>query len=472
MSSVIESQGLSKRFLLRHNRTGSIKERFLGLIHASHREQTEEFWALRDVTLSVNSGEAVGIIGRNGSGKSTFLRLVAGIHRPTEGWLGVRRGSRIGTMIELGIGFHPELTGAENLFLSASVHGLTRAQIEALYDRIVDYSGLAGFMDVAMKNYSSGMTVRLAFALAANLDPDMLLLDEVFAVGDEAFQQQCYRTMQQFRADGKTILFVSHSATAIRSICDRVCLLDHGRLLFDGPVARGLQEYERVTSSQGLVGAPAESQADSPEEGGWHRIVPGGRWLEGGEWAFELLRREGLQSNDPVLDVGCGGLSTGRFLLPFLDAVRYWGFDTNHALILAGVTLELPRLGVQVERGRYLFNQEFDLSNAPSDLRFAISEGFFSRLPLNRIARCIAAVTRHLASDGRFYATWFENPDPRGFDPIDRDGFTTYPDAEPYHYPFAMLASICDAVGARAERLEPHPAHPRGESLMVITPSR
>ena len=126
MASVIESRGLSKRFLLRHNRSGSIKERFLGLIHPSHREQTEEFWALRDVTLSVDSGEAVGIIGRNGSGKSTFLRLVAGIHRPTEGRLAVRRGSRIGTMIELGIGFHPELTGSENLFLSASVHGLTR----------------------------------------------------------------------------------------------------------------------------------------------------------------------------------------------------------------------------------------------------------------------------------------------------------------------------------------------------------
>ena len=264
-------RGLSKRFLLRHNRSGSIKERFLGLIHPSHRERTEEFWALRDVTLSINSGEAVGIIGRNGSGKSTFLRLVAGIHRPTEGALAVRRGSRIGTMIELGIGFHPELTGAENLFLSASVHGLTRAQIEALYDRIVDYSGLAAFMDVPMKNYSSGMTVRLAFAIAANLDPDMLLLDEVFAVGDEAFQQQCIRTVQQFRADGKTILFVSHSAAAIRSICDRVCLLDRGRLLFDGAVSRGLEEYDRVASSGAQVGAPAELAARA-ERGG--RVAP------------------------------------------------------------------------------------------------------------------------------------------------------------------------------------------------------
>ncbi len=352
------------------------------------------------------------------------------------------------------------------------MHGLTRTQIEALYDRIVDYSGLAAFMDVAMKNYSSGMVVRLAFALAANLDPDMLLLDEVFAVGDEAFQQQCIRTVQQFRADGKTILFVSHSAAAIRSICDRVCLLDRGRLLFDGPVSRGLQEYDRVTSSRANVGAPAESQETPVEEGGWHRVVPGERWLEGGEWAFELLRREGLQPSDPVLDVGCGSLSTGRHLLPFLDPGRYWGFDTNHALMLAGVTMELPRVGVPAERGVYLFNQEFDLSGAPQRFQFAISEGLFSRLPLNRIARCIAAVTQRLASGGRFYATWFENPDPRSFDPIDRGGFTTFPDAEPYHYPFAMLAGICDAIGACAERVEPGRTHPRGESLMIITPAR
>lgn len=471
MSVVIESLGLSKRFVLRHNRSGSIKESFLGLIHPSRRERTEDFWALRDVSLSVNSGEAVGLIGRNGSGKSTFLRLVSGIHRPTEGRLAVRRGARIGTMIELGIGFHHDLTGAENLFLSASVHGLTRAQIEALYDRIVEYSGLAAFMDVPMKNYSSGMTVRLAFSIAANLDPDMLLLDEVFAVGDEAFQQQCIRTVRQFRADGKTILFVSHSATAIRSICDRVCLLDRGRLLFDGAVSRGLEEYTRVASSGAEVGAPPDVEHAHQAEGGWHRVVPGGQWRESGEWAFGLLCGEGLQRSDSVLDMGCGSLSTGRHLLKYLDAGRYWGFDVNQALMLAGVTMELPRWNVPSEHGFYLFNQEFDLTNAPQGFRYAISEGLFSRLPLNRIARCIAAVTRRLAPDGRFYATWLENPDPRNFDPIDRNGFVTFPDAEPYHYPFQMLASLCDAIGARAEKVQPATAHPRGESLVMITRS-
>lgn len=476
MARLMEADGLSKRFLLRHNRSGSLKERFLGLLHSSHREQVEEFWALRDVTLAVASGEAVGIVGRNGSGKSTFLRLVAGIHRPTTGRLAVRRGSRIGTMIELGVGFHPELTGLENVYLSASVHGLSRAEIQGLYGRIVDYSGLTAFMDVALKNYSSGMMVRLAFAIAANLDPDVLLLDEVFAVGDEAFQQQCMQTMQKFRADGKTILFVSHSSTAIRSICSRVCLLDSGRLFYDGAVAHGLAEYERAASKHRTVGEPLPSLPAPPQAGGgWHRVVPGGHWLEGGDWVFELLRRQGLQPEDSVLDVGCGGLATGRLLLSFLEPGRYWGFDVDQALILAGTTIELPKVGVSSERGFYVFNPEFDLTRVTGGIRFAVSEGFFSRLPLDRIARCIAAVMHKLSRSGCFFATWFDNPNADSFEPIDRDGFVTYSDAEPYHYSFAILAAVCQAFGARAERLDDQVGgvpHPRGESLMVITWAR
>ena len=472
MPRVIEADRVSKQFLLRHNRSGSLKERFLGVLHASRREQIEEFWALRDVSLGIDAGEAVGIVGRNGSGKSTLLRLIAGIHRPTDGRLAVRRGSRVGTLIELGVGFHPELTGRENVFLNASVHGLTRAEIEALYGEIVAYSGLASFMDVALKNYSSGMMIRLAFAVAANLDPDLLLLDEVFAVGDESFQQQCIRTIQQFRADGKTILFVSHSSAAIRSICDRVCLLDKGRLLFDGDVGRGLEEYLRVSTSA-APSALAITDTDG-HEGGWHRVVPGNRWSEAGDWAFRLLRREGLQRRQSVLDMGCGGLAAGRHLLAYLEPGHYWGFDVNHALMVAGVMFELPHMGVSRDQGTFVYNHEFDLTAVPP-VSFAISEGFFSRIPLNRVARSVAAVLAKLEPGGRFYATWYDNPEARSFDPIDRGGFVTYADAEPYHYPFTILRGVCEAIGARAERLdsdvEGRP-HPRGESLMVITPAR
>ena len=243
MEPVIVAENLSKRFLLRHNRAVELKVRFLGLFDRSKRETVEEFWALSGVSATIGRGEAVGVVGRNGSGKSTFLKLVAGLYRPTSGRLLVSRDARIGTMIELGVGFHGELSARENLFLNASIQGLGRKEIEALYPSIVAYSGLDHFMDVPLKTFSSGMHMRLGFAIAANLDPDILLLDEIFAVGDADFQQQCLGTIEDFQRRNKTILFVSHAPAAVRAICRRVLVLEHGRLLFDGPVDEGLEFY-------------------------------------------------------------------------------------------------------------------------------------------------------------------------------------------------------------------------------------
>lgn len=248
MSVLIDAQQVSKRFYLHHQRSGELKVKFLAVFEARHRETVEEFWALRDVSLTIRQGEAVGVVGRNGSGKSTLLKIVAGLHLPTLGRLLVAAKARIGTMIELGVGFHPELTGRENVYLNASVYGLNRAQITALYPTIVAYSGLEHFMDAPLKSYSSGMQVRLGFAVAANLDPEILLLDEIFAVGDAEFQRQCFETLDTFRAAGKTILFVSHTPSAVRQLCDRVCVLEHGRLVFDGAVEEGLSFYERLTA--------------------------------------------------------------------------------------------------------------------------------------------------------------------------------------------------------------------------------
>jgi ABC-2 type transport system ATP-binding protein len=242
---VIDAQSVSKRFLLRHNAAVELKVRFLSLLRAHARQSIEEFWALKDVSLRIDRGEAVGLVGRNGSGKSTFLKLIAGIHRPTSGRMLVARGARIASMIELGVGFHPELTGRENVFLSASIHGLSNAEIERIYGAVVEYSGLEHFIDVPLKNYSSGMHMRLGFAIAANLNPDILLLDEIFAVGDAGFQQRCIATVQRFLAEGKTLVFVSHAAASVRSICRRVCVLEHGSLVFDGDVDGGLAHYER-----------------------------------------------------------------------------------------------------------------------------------------------------------------------------------------------------------------------------------
>jgi len=255
MSVLLDIQAVSKRFHIRHNRASELKVKFLGMFHGHHREVLEEFWALRDVSLNVRSGEAVGVIGRNGSGKSTLLRLVAGLYSPTRGRVLVPADARIGTMIELGVGFHPELSGRENVYLNAAVNGLTRREIGALYPAIVEYSGLAPFMDAPLKSYSSGMQMRLGFSVAANLDPEILLLDEIFAVGDAEFQRQCLETLAALRAKDRTIMFVSHVPDAIRALCDRVCILEHGRLLFDGAVEEGLAFYADLTHAEPPVSA-------------------------------------------------------------------------------------------------------------------------------------------------------------------------------------------------------------------------
>jgi ABC-2 type transport system ATP-binding protein len=246
----IVAEHVSKRFALHVNRTGSLKERFLGLFHARHRMETTDFWALDDVSLTVRAGEAVGLVGRNGSGKSTLLKLIAGVHRPTSGRLLVRRNARIGSLIQLGVGFHPELTGRENVYMNGSVYGLSREDVDAIYDDVVSYAEIGPFLEEPIKNYSSGMVVRLAFAIAAHLDPDILLLDEIFAVGDADFQEKCKVTMHEFLARGKTLLFVSHSAHAVRHMCRRVCVLSHGRLVYDGEVDEGLDTYERLLQAE------------------------------------------------------------------------------------------------------------------------------------------------------------------------------------------------------------------------------
>lgn len=248
VSAPIEIINVSKAFTIRHNRSNSLKSSFVGIFYKRFRETKETLWALKDVSFKVNAGETLGLIGRNGSGKSTLLRIIAGIYRPTQGEVRFPNGTRVGAMIELGVGFNPELTGRENIFLGASIHGLKRSEIEEIYAAVVEFSELGSFMDVSIKNYSSGMQARLGFALTVNLTPDVLVIDEVFAVGDEAFQQKCIERMKAFRAQGKIIIFVSHDPSTIQPFCDRVCLLDHGALIYTGTPDEALKEYHVLMS--------------------------------------------------------------------------------------------------------------------------------------------------------------------------------------------------------------------------------
>jgi ABC-type polysaccharide/polyol phosphate transport system ATPase subunit len=221
---VVRVSHLSKRFRLFHERHQSLKQSLLNMRRANY----EDFWALRDITFDVAEGETFGIIGHNGSGKSTLLKCLTGILEPDEGNVSVD--GSISALLELGAGFHPELSGRENVFLNAAILGVSRRHIEERFDEIVEFSGLRQFIDTPVKNYSSGMFVRLGFAVAINVDPDVLIIDEVLAVGDAEFQSKCSDKISEFRDRGKTIVLVTHSMSDVVRLCSRAAWIDHGNL--------------------------------------------------------------------------------------------------------------------------------------------------------------------------------------------------------------------------------------------------
>ncbi|MFJ3391460.1 ABC transporter ATP-binding protein [Leifsonia aquatica] len=235
MPSLISASGVSKRFVLHKEK--SLKERLVNF--SASRRHKDDFWALRDIDLEIPVGSTVGLVGHNGSGKSTLLKVVGGIIEPTTGT--VSRRGRMAALLELGAGFHPDLTGRENVYLNAAILGLTRKETDRYFDEIVDFSGIESFIDTQVKFYSSGMYVRLAFAVAVHVDPDLLLVDEVLAVGDEPFQRKCMDKIEEFQRQGRTIVLVSHSAEQVGRLCDRVVVLNHGNMIFDGEPAGGLR---------------------------------------------------------------------------------------------------------------------------------------------------------------------------------------------------------------------------------------
>ena len=233
----LEVDHLTKNFRLHREKTNSIKALIAGRGHTRY----DEFTALNDVTFSVKEGEVFGVIGENGSGKSTLLKCMAGILQPNSG--SVRVHKRMSALLELGAGFHPELSGRDNVFLNAAILGMSRRDIASRFDDIVEFSGLAGFIDAPVKTYSSGMYVRLAFAVAINVDPRLLIIDEILAVGDVSFQQRCLEKFVEFRNEGRTIILVTHAMTTVKDMCDRAIWLTHGHITGEGDPADLVEEY-------------------------------------------------------------------------------------------------------------------------------------------------------------------------------------------------------------------------------------
>ena len=255
----VSIEDVSKRFRLYHEKYTSLKER---VIHAG-KVPHEDLWALRDVSFEVSEGETVGILGRNGSGKSTLLKCICGVLQPTAGRVVVR--GKLAGLLELGAGFQPELSGRENVYLNGSMLGLSKREVDRMFDDIVEFAELGQFIDNQVKFYSSGMYVRLGFAVAVNVDPDVLVIDEVLAVGDERFQRKCMERVKKFQREGRTILFVSHSPDQVRAICDRAVVLSDGALIGMGTPGEAVRLFrERLLEAGDVLAAPEEVADAAP----------------------------------------------------------------------------------------------------------------------------------------------------------------------------------------------------------------
>lgn len=242
----ITIRNLSKRYTIGKKKDGSLRGMLQGLFSAGGKGET--FWALKNVHLEVEQGDVVGIIGKNGAGKSTLLKLLSQITYPTTGR--IEMNGRVASLLEVGTGFHPELTGRENIFLNGTILGMTRNEVKKKLDEIVAFSGIEKFIDTPVKRYSSGMYVRLAFAVAAHLEPEILIIDEVLAVGDMEFQKKCIGKMRDVAGQGRTVLFVSHNLGSIRQLCNKGVLLDRGQIQMIGSIDATIKAYQELTSIQ------------------------------------------------------------------------------------------------------------------------------------------------------------------------------------------------------------------------------
>jgi lipopolysaccharide transport system ATP-binding protein len=263
--TTVRFDGVSKRFTLNKERARSFQELFLQVIRRRPNGIRRNYWALRDVSFEIQPGEMVGIVGDNGAGKSTLLKLISRIIEPSEGTISVE--GRLSALLELGAGFHPDLTGRENIYLNGSILGFSRAEMDEIFDDILDFSEMERFIDVPVKHYSSGMYMRLGFSIAIHVHPDILLVDEVLAVGDQAFQLRCLDKINELKRKGVTIILVTHDLDTVRAMCTRAIWLDDGLIQAEGPVDHVIEQYEAlVVAEDGLALRHAEATRRGSQE--------------------------------------------------------------------------------------------------------------------------------------------------------------------------------------------------------------
>ena len=376
----ISVRGLSKSYTITHDREKhvTLAETMLArLKNPMRRPKTETFWALKDIEFDIKKGDVVGIIGRNGAGKSPLLKLLSRITEPTTGQIDLY--GRVGSLLEVGTGFHPELTGRENVFLNGAILGMTKPEIRKQFDAIVDFAGVEQFLDTPVKRYSSGMYVRLAFAVAAHLNPEILIVDEVLSVGDAEFQKKCLGKMQDVSRNGRTVLFVSHNMNAVISLCSQGFLLDGGRLVAQGSVDQILQRYLSTTKSSSIFDLrqhPGRRKGAKP-------VICGISFLNEKGQAIESFRPEELMSikfalaaestiQDPWLSIGFNS-ARGERLFAVATYLSKEGLSRFCGAVEVVASFRLPSLVA----GQYTL--DIGLSDGPSKFIDAVySAGGFN----------------------------------------------------------------------------------------------
>jgi len=339
MAKAITVEHVSKRFRLYNERNQSLK----AAVMRRGRARFEEFQALDDISVDVDAGETFGFIGENGSGKSTLLKCIARILRPDTGTVTVE--GKVSALLELGAGFHPELSGRENVYLNGSILGLGKRELDARFDDIVEFAGLERFIDSPVKNYSSGMYVRLGFSVAINVNPDVLLVDEVLAVGDEAFQRRCGDKFAEMKQAGKTVVIVSHGLGSVRSMCDRVMWLDHGEAKLVGDAGEVIDGY--LGGIHHVQPSDASSSAWGTGEAMIEKVelLAGGQAVDrvrtGDEVTFRLHYRSREHIENPIF---CLAISTNEGMLVTAPTSREYGLQLDHLAPTGFVDIEVPAL--------------------------------------------------------------------------------------------------------------------------------
>jgi ABC-2 type transport system ATP-binding protein len=366
----VEVQDVSKRFRLYKEKHTSLKER---VIHAG-RVPHENLWALRDVSFEVNEGDTVGILGRNGSGKSTLLKCVCGVLQPTMGQVRVR--GKLAGLLELGAGFQPELSGRDNIYLNGSMLGMSRRDVDKVFDDIVTFAELEQFIDNQVKFYSSGMYVRLGFAVAVNVDPDILVIDEVLAVGDERFQRKCMERIKTFQEEGRTILFVTHSPDQVRAICDRAVVLSDGQMIAHTTPGESIRLFrEHLLEASDALAASLLRPPDSPA-GGVVRAERNRRQERTGPEPAPSGRRPVLLDE---VRVQFEGVTERPYMLTGQALAVQIGFDTLESTegVVFSIEIRDPKDDVLIRTDSDILGRRYDLERGPGMVEF-----LFDSVPL------------------------------------------------------------------------------------------